>query len=152
MLKNREERVTKTLLWSDIWFLREREAFRHRLNVTFIISPEACWPFQSNTRSSLWTYAGWTHKVSWGKRLGHLLFLTRQCCGWLISTQSHSHLLIWGAGDVEFLEALDKLRKHNKQHRLQKKVSVAGVVDFVLLNTKAKWLFIHHWQHLSQGH
>lgn len=98
----------------QLGILWERQASKHRLNMALFISPEACWPLQSTKCSSLGTYAGWIPKVSWGKRLGHLLFLTRQCCGWLISTQSHNHLLIWGAGDVEILKSLDKLCKYNQ--------------------------------------
>lgn len=130
---------------SNTSLLMRKTDSRRRLNMT-LISPEARWPLQSTTCSSLGTHAGWTRKVSWGKRLGHLLFLTRQCCGWLISTQSHNHLLIWGAGDVEILESLDKLGKHIKQYTYQvKKNSVTRVIDFVHLWVESKLLIILHW-------
>lgn len=45
----------------------------------------------------------WEPRSLGSKRLVHLLFLTRQCCGCSIFTQSHNHLLIWGAGDLVIL-------------------------------------------------
>lgn len=45
----------------------------------------------------------WEPRSLRSKRLVHLLFLTRQCCGCSIFTQSHNHLLIWGASDLVIL-------------------------------------------------